>query len=94
MLTHATRFCLLVLLVLLASFATAAAQETVALGSDYFQTVAGNGDSSGTWFNFGSGIGVVDFQGVPRGGRSGTPTQSCNARLTLRLTVPQFLSNL
>ena len=34
---------------------------------NYFQTVAGNGDSSGTWFNFGSGIGVVDFQGAPIG---------------------------
>lgn len=71
MLTRATRFCLFVLLVLMASFATAAAQGTVALGSDYFQTVAGNGDSSGTWFNFGSGIGVVDFQGVPIGNFNG-----------------------
>ncbi len=71
MLTRATRFCLFVLLVLLASFSTALAQETVALGSDYFQSVAGNGDSSGTWFNFGSGIGVVDFQGVPIGNFNG-----------------------
>jgi hypothetical protein len=66
MLTRATRFCLLVLLVLLGSFTIAAARsETVALGSDYFQTVPGSGDSSGTWFNFGAGIGVVDFQGAP-----------------------------
>jgi hypothetical protein len=67
MLTRATRFCLLVLLVLLASLATAAAQGTVALGSDYFATVPGNADMSGTWFNFGAGIGVVDFVGVPIG---------------------------
>jgi hypothetical protein len=72
MLTRTTRFCLLVLLALLASFTTAAAQAgTVALGSDYFQTLPGVGDTSGTWFNFGNGIGVVDFQGVPRGGSFG-----------------------
>ncbi len=73
MLNRSTRFCLLVLLVLLGSFTTAVAQsETVALGSDYFQTVPGMGNgSSGTDFNFGNGIGVVDFMGVPMGGSLG-----------------------
>ena len=66
-LTRGVSFCLFVVLVLLALFTTAAAQGTVALGSDYFQTVPGNDSSSGTYFNFGSGIGVVDFQAVPIG---------------------------
>jgi hypothetical protein len=50
-LTRATRFSLLVVLAVLASFATAAAQGTVAPGSDYFQTIPGNGDSSGNFSN-------------------------------------------
>jgi hypothetical protein len=62
------RFCLLVVLVLLASLATAAAQDYVALGTDYFQTIPGSGQS-GTYFNFGGmdGLGFVDFLGVPMG---------------------------
>jgi hypothetical protein len=72
--THGMRFCLLVVLVLLTSLATAAAQNCspsdpcVALGSDYFQTVPGNGQS-GTYFNFGGidGLGLVDFMGVQIG---------------------------
>jgi len=73
--THGIRFCLLVVLVLLASLATAAAQNCssqgpycVAQGTDYFQTIPGNGQS-GTFFNFGGydGIGLVDFMGVPIG---------------------------
>jgi len=71
-LNRATRFCLLVVLVLLALSPIATAQGTVVeMGSDYFQSVPGMGDTSGTYFNFSSlsagQIGLVDFMGVPIG---------------------------
>ena len=73
MLTRATRFCLSVVLVLLASFTTAAAQETVAQGTDYFTTVPGFA-GGGTNFNFGMGIPTVDFQSAPIGSYQGLQT--------------------
>jgi hypothetical protein len=57
-------FSTILALTLCATTHTANAQsgpDSISIGTDYFQTQAG------TWFNFGTPFGVVDFKGVPIG---------------------------
>jgi hypothetical protein len=66
MLTRFTKWSLAVVLaaLVLCTTATAQSRQTVALGSDFLQTQPGSN------FNFGPGIGVVDFMGLPlKGGQ-------------------------
>lgn len=71
MLTRATKWGWLLVLMALVLLGTCTLQAAipgiVVLGTDYFQTVPGVGNVSGTWFDFGGPIGVVDFMGLPVG---------------------------
>ena len=71
MLTRATKWGLRLVLVALLLLTTVTLQAgipgVVVLGTDYFQTVPGVSNVSGTWFDFGGPIGIVDFMGLPVG---------------------------
>jgi len=86
---------LLLALLALAFCASAAADNYVALGSDYFQTVPGMG-MNGTYFDFGGNIGVVDFRGLPVGpGNTDTIIQrQANADLTNPAAIPIQITTL
>jgi hypothetical protein len=71
MLTRATKWGWLLILMALVLLGTCSLQAAipgiVVLGTDYFQTVPGVSNVSGTWFDFGGPIGIVDFMGLPVG---------------------------
>jgi hypothetical protein len=68
----------------------AAIPGIVVRGTDYFQTVPGVSNVSGTWFDFGGPIGIVDFIWLPVGpGNTDTIVQrQADADLTMPSPIP------